>query len=187
MQKFWFGTYTLTWSPIILSKINQHNLNEVQFLEDLFGSPTSPPFLCFWNIDLTAVTSPANAATPTTRTSHSLLHLGTGLKRALHAPLGLIPWPGKAERGMGLSSYHTKCFGQRNSDKPHKFTETRDGRPNISLTWFKHGANALEVNFISDSPITLKNENTERHQQNNFNLNNKWKFGANNVTRNKEN
>lgn len=133
------------------------------------------------------MTSPANAATATTRTSHSLLHLGTGLKRALHAPLGLIPWPSKAERGMGLSSYHTKCFGQRNSDKPNKITETREGRPNISLTWFKHRANALEVNFISDSPITLKNENTERHQQNNFNLNKKYKFGTNNVTRNKEN
>ena len=161
--------------------------NKVRFLEDLFGSLKAPPVLCFLNIDLTAVTSPANAARATTRTSHPWLHLGTGLKTALNAPLWLIPWPNKAERGMGLSSYHTKCFGQSNSDKPNKITETREKKPNISLTWFKHRANALEVNFISDSPITLKNENTERNQQNNFNLNNKCKFGANNVTRNKEN
>ena len=90
-------------------------------------------------------------------------------------------------RERHLSSYHTKCFGLSNSDKPHKITETREGRPSISLTWFKHGANALEVNFISDSPITLINEITERHQQNNFNLNKKCKFGTNNVTRNMEN
>lgn len=168
----------------IKKKKNQHNLrNKVRFLEDLFGSLTAPPVLWFLNIDMTAVKSPANDARATTRTSHPWLHLGTGLKRALHAPLGLIPWPSKAERGI----YHTKCFGLSNSDKPHKITETREGRPSISLTRFKHGANALEVNFISDSPITLKNENTERHQQNNFNLNKKCKFGTNNVTRNKEN
>lgn len=75
-----------------IKKKNQHNLrNKGRFLEDLFGSLTAPPVVWFLNIDMTAVTSPANDARATTRTSHPWLHLGIGLKRALHAPLGLIP------------------------------------------------------------------------------------------------